>query len=132
MHPVQPPTRHPTKSGQSLALTVTTHNRHVLAHATGQLDRYTGTLFAAFIEHEIHRGYLHISVDLDQVYSIDDDGLATLRQADESLHALGGRLDLRGTHRSHLAGHRVQPSRLAVAGTEPRRRHLRLLPPIDP
>jgi anti-anti-sigma factor len=132
MHPVRPPTQHPTKSGQSLALTVTTHNRHVLAHATGQLDRYTGTLFAAFIEHEIHRGYLHISVDLDHVHSIDEDGLATLRQADESLRALGGRLDLRETHPSHPAVHEIHSSRLTAAWAKPHRRHLRLLPPIDP
>ncbi|HEY7047217.1 MAG TPA: STAS domain-containing protein [Jatrophihabitantaceae bacterium] len=121
MHPVRPSSDH--RSGQTLTLTVTTHNHHVVAHATGHLDRSTATLLEAFVEHEIRRGYRHISVDLDQVSSVDEDGLAALRQTHESLHALGGHLDVRG----------IDPSRLAaVAWTEPPRRYLRLLPPIDP
>lgn len=120
MRPVRPPAQHPTRP--SLTLTVTTHNHHVVARAVGELDAYTATMLAAFVEHEIRRGYRHISIDLNQVHSIDESSLATLRDAQDALRALGGRLDVRG----------INPSRLAtVAWTEPPRRCLRLLPPID-
>jgi anti-anti-sigma factor len=94
-----------------------------MAHAVGELDAYTASLLAAFVEHEIRRGYRHISIDLDQVHSIDESSLATLRDAQDALRVLGGRLDVRG----------ISPSRLAtVAWTQRPRRYLRLLPPIDP
>lgn len=122
MHVVRPPIQPPTRPGRSLTLSVTTHSHHVLAHATGQLDRSTASLLVAFVEHEVHRGFRHISLDLDQVHSIDQDGVATLRQARASLQALGGRLEVRGIDPGLLA---------AVAWAEPPRRFLRLLPPIE-
>lgn len=122
MHRVRPPIQHPSQSDESLTLTVSAHNHHVVAYANGRLDGCTDTLLAAFIEHEIHRGYRHISIDLDQVHSIDEDGLATLREAQAKLGALGGHLDVRGIHPSRLA---------AVAWAEAPRRYLRLLPPVE-
>ena len=99
-------------------MTVTTCHNHVAVHANGHLDRATGSLLAALIEHEIRRGYRHISVNLDQIGSIDHAGLAALWQAHQTLHAQGGRLDVQGAH----------PSRLANPTTTTQRGHLRLLP----
>ena len=121
MDPVQPPRRHPTRPHESLTLTVTTRNNHVAVHANGHLDRATGSLLAAVVEHEICRGYRHISVNLDQVGSIDEAGLAALRQAHQALRAQGGRLDVHGAH----------PSRLANRPATAPRGHLRLLSPTN-
>jgi hypothetical protein len=73
------------------------------------------------VEHEIRRGYCHISVNLDQIGSIDEAGLLALRQAHRALHAQGGRLDVHGAHTSRLAN----PTATA------RRGHARQLPRTD-
>lgn len=121
MRPVRPPRQHPTKPHEALTLTVTTRDNHVAVHANGHLDRSTGSLLAALIEHEIRGGYRHISVNLDQISSIDEAGLLALRQAHQALQARGGHLDVHGAH----------PSRLTNPTATPRRGHLRLLPSID-
>jgi anti-anti-sigma factor len=122
MHPVRPTRRYPTRPHESLTVTVTIRDNHIAVYANGHLDRSTGSLLAAVVEHEIRRGYRHISVNLDQIGSIDEAGLLALRQAHRAVHACGGRLDVHGAH----------PSCLANPAATPRRGHLRLLPPVDP
>jgi anti-anti-sigma factor len=90
MHPVRPTRRYPTRPHESLTVTVTIRDNHIAVYANGHLDRSTGSLLAAVVEHEIRRGYRHISVNLDQIGSIDEAGLLALRQAHRAVHACGG------------------------------------------
>lgn len=69
---------HPTfDQPRRIARAITADIDHVVTHATGRLDCCTAPLLAALIEHEIDHGCRHITIDLDQVHRIDDDGLAT-------------------------------------------------------
>lgn len=128
MHPVRPPIQQATKS---LTLTVTTRGHNAAVQANGHLDRSTGSLLAAVIEHEIRRGYRQISVNLDQIGSIDEAGLLALRQAHQALRVHGGHLDVHGADPSRLA-HSTATSACTPPTTAPSRSLVVPRPPVQP